>query len=86
MYNTKSLPLSYSELTKAGTGTGAQMNDVRIVEQPFGNFIVKIAVSSSNAYLGIVEISSHSDFRSPTQRLQPQNFHDVDSFYREKQP
>lgn len=80
------LPLNYNELTRASTGTGAQQNDVRIVVQPFGNFVVKIAVSPTNTFLGIVEISSSTDFRSSSQRLQSPNFHDVDAYYREKQP
>lgn len=76
-------PLDYSELTKASTGNCAQSTDVRIVEQPIGNFVVKIALSPTNSFLGVVEISSHADFRSPTQRQQPPNFHDVESFYRD---
>lgn len=83
MRNTDLLPLNYSELIKAGTGAGVQPTNMRIVEQPIGNFVVKIALSPTNAFLGVVEVSSHSDFRSPTQRHQAPNYHDVESFYKE---
>jgi len=83
MLNTDLFPPNYSEFIKAGTGTGAQPTDIHIVEQPIGNFVVKIALSPTNTFLGVVEISSHSDFRSQTQRHQSPNYHDVESFYKE---
>lgn len=83
MNTTDLLPLNYNELTKTSTGTGAQVPNMRIVEQPIGNFVVKIALSPTNTFLGVVEIRSRSDFRSSSQRHKSPNFHDIESYYKE---
>lgn len=79
----KQQPLNYRDLTQSSTGTSTQIPDTRVVECPIGNFIVKVALSPTNEFLGVVEIAARNDFRKQSQRLQAPAFHDVQEFYKE---
>jgi hypothetical protein len=70
-------------LTTTSTGSGTQVPNMHVIDYPIGNVVLKIALSPMNTFLGVIEISSQTDFRSSSQRIQSPNFHDVESYYKE---
>lgn len=73
---------NYGPVGSTGTGQGEGLAR-RVVRVPFGQFVISVALSEKNEFLGIVEVSVNEDFRSLRQRLHGVNVHDVDEFYKE---
>lgn len=69
--------------SKEFSGTGVQFEEIREIEYPFENFIVKIGLSPNNQFLGITEIKQKKDFRKYEDKISSEPFYDVDEFYPE---
>jgi hypothetical protein len=75
--------IDYDTLRNQGTGGHLDQENNRIIEYPFGKYLVKVLVTSSNEFIGIVELQINKDFRSYKQKISNVGFHDVDEFYQE---
>jgi hypothetical protein len=73
----------YDTLKDQGTGSHAESNDYKIIVYPFDRFHIKIKLTPSNEFIGIVEVGINKDFLSYKQKIASSGEHDVDEFYRE---
>lgn len=73
----------YDTLKDKGTGSHAEFDDYKIIVYPFGRYHIKIKVTPSNEFIGIVEVGVNKDFLSYKQKIASSGEHDVDEFYRE---
>ena len=67
-------------------GTGSHHLETRIVTYPFERYEIKVELTPSNEFIGIVEVSVNKRFLSYRQKLTSwgsQGFHDTEDFYRE---
>ena len=71
----------YSTFTQDATGRKGEAGDYKIVSYPFDKYEIKVKVSPSNEFLGIVEVGVNKDFLSQKQKTSLKGYHDVDKFY-----
>lgn len=74
---------NYNTLKNQGTGGRDKPEDYKTIIYPFDKYQIKIKLSSSNEFIGIIEVKINKEFLSYKQKIASQNFHDVDRFYRE---
>jgi predicted component of type VI protein secretion system len=73
----------YDNLKNQGTGSHEALDEYKIVLYPFDKYQIKIKLTRSNEFIGIVEVKVNKDFLSYKQKTTLRGFHDVDEFYRE---
>jgi hypothetical protein len=73
----------YDTLKDQGTGSHAKSDDYKIIVYPFERYQIKIKVTPSNEFIGIVEVGFNKDFLSHKQKIASSGGHDVEEFYRE---
>jgi predicted component of type VI protein secretion system len=73
----------YDNLKKQGTGSHERVDDYKIILYPFDKYQIKIKLSPSNEFIGIVEVKINKEFLSHKQKITSQGFLDVEEFYRE---
>ena len=73
----------YDSFTKQATGSIGEVEDYKIISYPFDKYEIKVKVSPSNQFMGIIEVKINKDFLSHRQRMGIQTYIDVDAFYRE---
>lgn len=71
----------YDTLKNQGTGSHAKSDDYKIIVYPFDRYQIKIKVTPSNEFIGIVEVGINKDFLSHEQKIASSGGHDVDEFY-----
>jgi hypothetical protein len=71
----------YATFTQDATGKTGEAEDYRIISYPFDKYEIKVKVSPSNEFLGIVEVGVNKDFLSQEQKISLKGYHDVDKFY-----
>jgi len=71
----------YATFTQDATGRGGKAEDYRIISYPFDKYEIKVKVSPSNEFLGVVEVGVNKDFLSQKQKISIKGYHDVDQFY-----
>jgi len=62
-------------------GTGSHDLEYKIILYDFDKYQVKIKLTSSNEFIGILEIKINKEFLSYKQKITSRGFHDVDKFY-----
>jgi len=73
----------YNNLKNQGTGSHGDIDDFKIIPYLFGKYQIKIKLTPTNKFIGIVEVKINKDFLSYKQKTTLRGFHDVDEFYRE---
>jgi len=73
----------YGSFIKQATGSAGEGEDYKIIPYPFDKYEIKVKVSPSNQFMGIIEVKINKDFLSHKQRMGIQTSLDVDEFYRE---
>lgn len=73
----------YKNLKNQGTGGHGDMDDFKILLYPFDKYQIKVKLTPTNEFIGIVEVKFNKDFLSYKQKTTLRGFHDVDEFYRE---
>lgn len=71
----------YKDLVSQSTGFKEDKH--RIIQYPFGKYIIKVEVDNNNAFIGIVEVEINKDFLDMKQKVSPKGYHDVSGFYPE---
>ena len=78
--------LDYDVLGAQGTGSHDLHAGTKIISYPFDRYEIKIELTPTNEFIGVVEVSVNRDFLSHKQKLTSWGslgFHDVEEFYRE---
>lgn len=73
----------YKNLKNRGTGNHGDMDDFKIIHYPFDKYQIKVKLTPTNEFIGIVEVGINKDFLSYKQKTTLRGFHDVDELYRE---
>lgn len=73
----------YSNPKDQGTGSHNESDDYKIIVYPFDKYQIKVKLTPTNEFIGIVEIKINREFLSHKQKMASKGFHDVDEFYRE---
>ncbi|MBL7135471.1 MAG: hypothetical protein ISS81_02620 [Candidatus Marinimicrobia bacterium] len=73
----------YDNLRKQGTGSLEVFDDYKIILYPFDKYQIKIKLTPSNEFIGIIEVKVNKGFLSYKQKISTKGYHDVDEFYRE---
>ena len=71
----------YKILKNYGTGSHASLGQTKIVSYPFGRYRIKVELTPSNEFLGIVEVAVEKDFIAHKKKMMPKGVHDVEEFY-----
>ncbi|MEK9137488.1 MAG: hypothetical protein AAB393_10230 [Bacteroidota bacterium] len=69
--------------TDQGTGTARDAGDFVVVTCVFDRYEIKVKLTPTNQFVGIVEVKINKDFLSHRQRLGARNYLDVEEYYRE---
>lgn len=73
----------YEKLKNKGTGGHEEPDDYKIIDYPFDRYQIKVKLTPTNEFIGIIEVKINKDFLSHKQKITSQGFHDVDEFYPE---
>jgi hypothetical protein len=73
----------YDNLKNQGTGIHERLDDYKIILYPFDKYQIKIKLTHSNEFIGIVEVKVNKEFLSHKQKITSQGFLNVEEFYRE---
>jgi hypothetical protein len=73
----------YDNLKNQGTGSHEALGDCKIILYPFDKYQIKIKLTPSNEFIGIVEVKVNKEFLSHKQKITSQGFLDVEEFYQE---
>jgi hypothetical protein len=73
----------YDNLKNQGTGIHERFYDYKIILYPFDKYQIKIKLTHSNEFIGIVEVKVNKEFLSHKQKITSQGFLNVEEFYRE---
>jgi len=73
----------YNNIKNQGTGSHEKLDDYKIILYPFDKYQIKIKLSPSNEFIGIVEVKVNKEFLSHKQKITSQGFLDVEEFYQE---
>ena len=73
----------YDKLKNRGTGSHDEPDDYKIIPYTFDKYQIKIKLTPSNEFIGIIEVKINKEFLSYKQKITPKGYHDVDEFYRE---
>ncbi len=71
--------------TSVITGEDIQLENYKVIDYSVGKYTVKVCLSPTNEFLGIVEVAVTADFRSYEQRSARLGVHEIDEFYREQE-
>ena len=75
--------LDYEKLRKTGTGSHDLFDDYKIIVYPFDKYQIKIKLTPTNEFIGIMEVKINKKFLSHKQKMISKGYHDVAEFYRE---
>lgn len=73
----------YNNIKNQGTGSLEKFDDCKIILYPFDKYQIKIKLTPSNEFIGIIEIKVNKEFLSHKQKITSQGFLDVEEFYKE---
>lgn len=59
-------------------------NETKFIVYPFGKYEITVELTSTNEFLGIVEVKVNKDFRSYSQRITSTKVHDVEEYYKDE--
>ena len=76
---------NYGNFRNQGTGGYDLPDDYKIIIYPFDKYEIKIKLTPSNEFIGIIEIKVNKEFLSHKQKITSKGFHDVDEFYLEEE-
>ena len=66
-----------------GTGKQAELENYKIVDYPFGKYLIKVKLTLKDEFLGILQVKVYKDFLSYEQKITPKGYHDIDEFYKD---
>ena len=73
----------YDSFVSQATGSTGESGEYKIISYTFDIYEIKVKLSPTNEFLGIVEVKVNRDFLSYKQRLSRQSYIDVSKYYRE---
>ncbi len=73
----------YNTFQKQGIGGQDMPEDYKIITYPFDKYQIKIKLTPSNEFIGIIEVKINKEFLFYKQKITSKGFHDVDEFYHE---
>jgi hypothetical protein len=73
----------YDSLVRQATGSKGEGGDYKVILYIFDIYEIKVKLSLTNEFLGILEVKVNKDFLSQKQRIGTQSYLDVDKYYRE---
>jgi len=74
----------YNNIKNQGTGgSHEELDDYKTILYPFDKYQIKIKLSPSNEFIGIVEVKINKEFLSHKQKITSQGFLDVEEYYQE---
>ena len=73
----------YNNIKNQGTGSYEKLDDYKTILYPFDKYQIKIKLSPSNEFIGIVEVKINKEFLSHKQKITSQGFLDVEEYYQE---
>ena len=56
----------------------------KFIVYPFGKYEITVELTSTNQFVGIIEVKVNKDFRSYSQRLASTKVHDVEEYYKDE--
>ena len=77
---------NYSSSKNQGTGSHdkSEDEDYKIIRYPFDKYQIKIKLTPTNEFIGIIEVKINKEFLSHKQKIASKGYHDVDEFYPEE--
>lgn len=78
----RSKEYTYENLKNEGTGREVS-EEYKERVYPFDKYEIKVRLSPTNEFIGIVEVKVNKDFLSYKQKSTSKGFHDVEEYYRE---
>jgi len=63
---------------ETGTGSKGFIKEFKVIEYPFDRYLVKVGLSPENEFLGITEININKDFRSYSEKLKAEDYHNLE--------
>lgn len=66
-----------------GTGSHEKFDNYKIITYPVGKYEIKVKLSLTNEFIGVVEVKVNQSFLSYKEKVTPKGYHDVEEFYRE---
>lgn len=84
MENENKLDYSNEQSEDFSTGSHSSEETKRIV-YPFGKYEIKVELTYSNKFVGIIEVKVNKDFLSYSQKIASTKVHDVDEFYKDEE-
>lgn len=63
---------------ETGTGIKGFIKESKVIEYPFDRYLVKVGLSPENEFLGIIEINVNKDFRSFSEKLKAEDYHNLE--------
>jgi hypothetical protein len=58
--------------------------ETKFIVYPFGKYEITLELTSTNQFIGIVEVKVNKDFRSHSQRIASTKIHDVEEYYKDE--
>ena len=72
------------EKEEESTGMIDELEEVHYIKYPFDRYIIKVAVSSNNEFIGIKEVEINKDFRNYKQKRRSKLSPKIEDFYFEE--
>ncbi len=67
------------------TATGSHdFEKKKYITYPFDKYEITVELTSSNRFIGIVEVKVNKDFRTFSQKIASANVHDVEEYYKDE--
>ena len=73
----------YAHSKEQGTAGVGEGQDCRIISYPFDRYEIKVKLTPSGQFIGVIEVKVNKSFLSHRQRIGSQSYLDVDEYYRE---
>ena len=72
--------MTYSSIEEHATGHKLKPSSINILEYPFEQYNIKVALSDDNKFIGITEVVVNKDFRTIESRLRNIRVHNLEEF------
>jgi hypothetical protein len=79
----ESTKYNYDTFSQDATGQVGNIEKYKIITFPFGKYEIKVKLTLSNEFLGIIEVGVSKDFISVEQKMNLKGYHDVEKLYEE---
>ena len=59
-------------------------DETKFIVYPLGKYEITVELTSTNQFVGVVEVKVNKDFRSYSQRITSTKVHDVEEYYKDE--